>query len=422
MGQRVGVSEGMAFGAPPLSQPERGSTIVVGAGIGGLTAALSLARAGRDVLVLEQAKQLGEVGAGIQLSPNATRVLYSLGLREQLEAVAFVPEAIEARASSGRLVMRQPLGAHAISRYGFPYLHLHRADLHAALAAAAAADPHVEIRLSARIAAVSTDSRSAHAVLAGSEERVDAELLVGADGIHSVVRESLLGRAKPRFTGNVAWRALIPVDELSGDRPAPVAGVWMGAGAHVVLYYLRGGELVNVVAVVEQDGWEVESWSERGDPDELRAVFAGWHPSVTSTLAAVQPDTCYRWALLDREPLPSWSGERVVLLGDACHPTLPFLAQGAAMAIEDGACLALCLATGASPADALRRYEALRKPRTSKVQRVSRLNARLFHVRGRSAAVRNRLLPIVTRRTGFADQLYAHDALSYSQTGGSNGH
>jgi salicylate hydroxylase len=177
------------------------------------------------------------------------------------------------------------------------------------------------------------------------------------------------------------------------------------------MYYLRRGELVNVVAVVEQAGWEVESWSERGNPDELRAAFAGWNATVTSTLAAVKPEACYRWALLDRPPLPSWSGGRMVLLGDACHPTLPFLAQGAAMAIEDAASLAHCLSTDASSAVALRRYEALRKPRTSKIQRVSRLNAHIFHMRGLSARVRNRLLPIVTRQTRFADELYAYDAL-----------
>jgi salicylate hydroxylase len=386
-------------------------TIVVGAGLGGLTAALALARAGRDVLILEQAAQLGEVGAGIQLSPNASRVLYSLGLREQLEACAFRPQAVEARSSVGRLVFREKLGAYAVSRYGFPYLHLHRADLHALLAEVVTADPRIELRLGARCDRVSSDSISASAVLAGSGERLETELLIGADGIHSAVRESLLGSAQPRFTGNVAWRALIPVDELSGTKPPPVAGIWMGAGAHVVMYYLRRGELVNVVAVVEQAGWEVESWSERGDPNELRAAFAGWNSTVTGTLAAVKPDACFRWALLDRPPLPSWSGGRIVLLGDACHPTLPFLAQGAAMAIEDAATLSRCLATDPSSAEALRRYEALRKPRTSKIQRVSRLNARIFHMSGPSAKVRNRLLPIITRRSGLADELYAYDAL-----------
>jgi salicylate hydroxylase len=307
--------------------------------------------------------------------------------------------------------MREELGAGAISRYGFPYLHLHRADLHAVLADAAAAHPAVELRLGARCDAVSSDSVSARAVLAGSGERLQAELLVGADGIHSVVREALLGSARPRFTGNVAWRALIPVADLSGVQPPPVAGIWMGAGAHVVMYYLRRGELVNVVAVVEQAGWEVESWSERGDPEELRAAFAGWNATVTSTLAAVHPEACYRWALLDRAPLPLWSGGRMVLLGDACHPTLPFLAQGAAMAIEDAAALARCLGVDATTAAALRRYESLRKPRTSKVQKISRLNARLFHVRGPLAGARDRLLPVITRRSGFADELYAYDAL-----------
>lgn len=386
------------------------STIVVGAGIGGLTAALTLARAGREVLVVEQAEQLREVGTGIQLSPNASRVLYSLGLGGQLEAVAFIPQAIEARSSDGRLVMREQLGAYAMSRYGFPYLHLHRADLHSVLVEAAAAHPSIQLRLGARCDGVSSDSISASAVLAGSGERLEAELLIGADGIHSVVHEALLGSARPRFTGNVAWRALIPVAELSGVEPPPVAGIWMGGGAHVVMYYVRRGELVNIVAVVEQEGWEVESWSERGDPEQLRAAFAGWNATVASTLAAVRPEACYRWALLDRAPLPSWSRGRIVLLGDACHPTLPFLAQGAAMAIEDAAALASCLSTDQSAAAALRRYEALRKPRTSKIQRVSRLNARIFHLRGRSAGVRNRLLPIVTRRTRLADELYAYDA------------
>ena len=392
-------------------------TIVVGAGIGGLTVALSLARADRDVLILEQAAQLGEVGAGIQLSPNASRVLYSLGLREPLEACAFRPQAVEARSSVGRLVFREKLGAYAVSRYGFPYLHLHRADLHAVLAEAVAADPRIELRLGVRCDTVSSDSISASAVLAGSGERLETELLIGADGIHSAVRESLFGSARPRFTGNVAWRALIPVDELSGAKPPPVAGIWMGAGAHVVMYYLRRGELVNVVAVVEQTGWEVESWSERGNPNDLRAAFAGWNATVTGTLAAVKPEACFRWALLDRPPLPSWSGGRIVLLGDACHPTLPFLAQGAAMAIEDAATLGRCLAADAPPSEALRRYEALRKPRASKIQRVSRLNARIFHLRGPSAGVRNHLLPLVTRATRLADELYAYDALSVDAAG-----
>jgi salicylate hydroxylase len=209
------------------AQPERSSTIVVG--IGGLTAALALARAGRDVLVLEQAEHLGDVGAGIQLSPNATRVLYSLGLRERLESVAFLPHAIEARSSSGRLVMRQPLGDHAIARYGFPYLHLHRADLHAVLAEAAAADPHVEARLGARCAEVSADSSSARAVLAGS---------------------------------GGAWRPICSSAPTRSTRScAKHCSGPPGRGS-------RGGELVNVVAVVEQDGLEVESWSERGDPAE----------------------------------------------------------------------------------------------------------------------------------------------------------
>jgi salicylate hydroxylase len=390
---------------------KRRSTIVVGAGIGGLTAALSLAGEGVEVLVLEQAETLGEVGAGIQISPNASRVLYSLGLRERLEAVAFEPEAIEARSSRGTLVMREPLGEKCLSRFGFPYLHLHRADLHAALIDAAAAQPRIEIRLGARCTGASSYAEAATATVEASGERISADVLIGADGIHSAVREALLGPEKPRFTGNVAWRALIPADDLPAG-PPPVASIWMGPGAHLVLYYVRGGTLINVVAVIEQPGWEIESWSEPGDPDQLRAAFAGWPTPVTETLAAVRPASCYRWALLDRAPLPRWSGGRLGLLGDACHPTLPFLAQGAAMAIEDGAVLAQCLNAETSPAMALRRYEAARKPRTSKVQRVSRLNARLFHLRGPLARIRDRTLGAAARLTKLSRDLYGYDAFA----------
>jgi salicylate hydroxylase len=344
-------------------------------------------------------------------------VLYWLGLREELEASASIPQAIEARSFDGTLVLREQLGARAASRYGFPHLHVHRADLHAVLTRAATAHPGIELRLGARCSGVSSDSFSASAVLADSGERSDTGPLVGADGIHSVARESLSGTARPRFTGNVAWRALIPVGELPEGKPPPVARTCIGDGAHVVMYYVSGGERLNLVAVVEQAGCEVESWSERGDPAEPRAAFAGWNSTVTGTLAAVDPGTCYCWALLDRAPLPSWCGGRIALLGDACHRTLPFLAQRAAMAIEDAAVLASCITPDVEPTAALRRYEGLRKPRTSKIQRVSRLNARMVHARGPWVGVRNRLLPTVTRITRLADELYTCDALPVAANG-----
>ncbi|MGE0761329.1 MAG: FAD-dependent monooxygenase, partial [Pirellulaceae bacterium] len=238
---------------------------------------------------------------------------------------------------------------------------------------------------------------------------VEGDLLVGADGIHSVVREWLFGPERPVFTGNVAWRGLVPVDRLPAGLIRPVATAWWGPQRHFVHYYVRRGELVNCVCVVEREGWETESWTEPGGRAELEAAFEGWHPIVRTLIERMDRDACFKWALHDRPPLACWSDGRVTLLGDACHPTLPFMAQGAAMAIEDGAVLARLLAQGGTVEATLAHYEALRKPRTTRVQAGSRRNAKVFHLSGLPARLRN----IAVRRAGarVMDWLYGYDAL-----------
>jgi salicylate hydroxylase len=348
---------------------------VVGAGIGGLSAALSLLAAGCDVHVYEQARALGEVGAGVQVSPNASRVLYGLGLADALACTAVRPPALHQRRwDDGRTLLRTPLGEPIEKRFGFPHYQMHRADL---LAVLAAAIPAERLHLGHRLVTVDEDGDRVRAGFDGGvEEHLD--VLVGADGIHSTVRGLVFGPERPRFTGCVAYRGLIPAERIRDLSIEVTTQIWMGPGGHFVHYYVSSGRLLNFVAVVERDDWARESWTERGDVAEARAAHHGWHPQVRALLAAV--DETFVWALFDRPPLDRWSSGRVTLLGDACHPMLPFMAQGAAQAIEDGATLAACLAGGDDPAGALRRYERLRLPRATRVQALSAGNKTRFHL------------------------------------------
>ena len=389
--------------------------LVVGGGIGGLTAALSLARVGIDVEVFEQAPAFGEIGAGIQLSPNAVRVLHHLGLEQPLAAIGFRPEALEMRTwRVGWTVSRAPLGDAVQAAFGFPYYHVHRADLINLLAQAVNADARINTRLATRCTGVEQDADSVTLTMHDGAKQ-QGDFVLGADGLHSVVREALWGAAKPRFTGNVAWRATVPADALPEGLIRPVCTVWMGPHSHFVTYFVKQGRLVNFVAVVEKSGWEVESWTEKGDKAELIADYAGWHDTVQQLTAATDPEGCYKWALLDRDPMTQWSDGRITMLGDACHPTLPMMAQGAAMAIEDGAVLAGCLDGASDISAALSRYESLRKERTSNIQLGSRGNTRNFHLPAPAAWWRN-LRWVMTRQAlsggGNTGWLYGYDALS----------
>ena len=381
--------------------------LVAGGGIGGLSAALALARTGMQVHLFERAAAFREVGAGIQLSPNATRVLAHLGVIDALRPLAFVPERTEMRHwQRGDVVSVTPLGASLVERFGHPYYHVHRSDLIDVLVAAARADARITLHAGVNVDDFADDGTMVH--VSTGEGAWTGDVLVGADGIHSRVREGLFGPQAPDFTGNVAWRALVPVDRLPRGFVAPATTVWMGPGRHFVHYYVRGGALVNCVCVVEKAGWEVESWTQQGDHAELRADFAGWHPGVTQLIDAMDRDACFKWALFDRAPMAAWGRGRVTLLGDACHPTLPFMAQGAAMAIEDAAVLAGCLEADADVAAALQHYVALRLQRTAGIQLGSRRNAGTFHLRGEAADARDAAL--AASPGGPPAALYDYDA------------
>lgn len=382
--------------------------MIAGGGIGGLSAALSFARQGFQVRVFEQAAEFTEVGAGLQLSPNPVRVLHSLGLEEALRGVACLPEATEFRNwKDGRLISSSPLGQAVVDTYGEPYYHIHRADLLGVLAEAASAEPLIELHAGMRVDAFRQDAHGVTVSTAQGEQQ--GGLLVGADGIHSQVRAGLFGEESPQFTGNVAWRALVPVQRLPEGLIRPVSGVWWGPHKHFVHYYVRRGELVNCVCVVEKAGWEVESWNERGDQAELARDFSGWHETVQTLIENIDPATCFKTALYDRPPMAAWSTGRVTLLGDACHPTLPFMAQGAAMAIEDSAVLARCVALGDDVPASLKRYESLRLTRTADIQNSSRQNASVFHMSGLKAWARNRVATYAGRAR--FKWLYSYNAL-----------
>lgn len=360
-----------------MSHP--GEILIAGAGIGGLSAALALARAGFGVRVIEQAQALAEVGAGLQLSPNAMKALRALGVADALEAVASRPEALDLRlGKSGARVFSIPMGQAAIDRYGAPYLHVHRADLLEALRGAAVA-AGAQLRLDARVAHYVAEGAQVRAGL-DTGEVLTADILVAADGARSRLRDQMLdsprGLAPPRFTGSVAWRALAPAS-AAPDLPRS-AIVWVGPGRHAVTYRVRRDTLINFVGVVEQQARAEEGWNQSGDSAELAAYFAGWAEPLPAVIAAAPQ--AHRWALFDRDPLPRWTDGRVVLLGDACHPMPPFQAQGAAMAIEDAIVLARVLADDrAHPETALKRYEELRKPRTSRMLASARANMGVFH-------------------------------------------
>lgn len=353
--------------------------LIAGAGIGGLTAALALLKRGHDVRVFEQASQLGEVGAGLQLSANATRALDLLGLSRPLAQVAAEPTGKEIRLwSTGQTWKLFDLGEESIAQYGHPYYMVYRPDLHRILVEAVRALSPTAIELNAKCAGFECEDGADRVVLQLADGRsVQGRVLIGADGVHSAIRKQLFGDGAATYSGCMAWRGVIPIDKLPAHVVRPVGTNWVGPGRHVIHYPLRGGQLMNFVGIVETERWVAESWTQQGSHAECHADFEGWHPDIHALIQHI--DVPYRWALMARPPMESWSKGVVSLLGDACHPTLPFLAQGAVMAIEDGFILGRALCEVPDVQSALKRYEAVRLGRTGEIVRKSTENGKRFH-------------------------------------------
>jgi salicylate hydroxylase len=368
-----------------------GPIIIAGAGIGGLTAALALARRGLRVSVFDQAERLQETGAGIQLTPNASGILNSLGLGRRLEPHVVVPQELRVMdAPTGRPLATAELGGAAARRHGAPYWVIHRGDLQAQLLEAVRSEPDITLELATRVEEFAVHGNGV--TVAGLRQtrpiKEHAKALVGADGLWSNLRRQIGHEASPRFAQHTAWRALVPAEAVEAELRRPAVNLWLGADTHLVHYPVKAGRLINVVAIV-RDQWREPGWSEPGDRSEILRHFRprAWHHQARGLLATA--DRWLKWALYDLAPLPYWSKGPVTLLGDAAHPMLPFLAQGAAMAIEDAAVLANMLGQMPdAPEAALRAYERARLSRTARVQRTARQNGRIYHMGGIEALLR----------------------------------
>ena len=383
-----------------MSPPE--DIAIVGAGLGGLTLALALARLGARPTVYEAAPALGEVGAGITISPNAGRVLDWLGLGAGVRRLGVQPHTQRIQHwASGELLRELERGADLEARHGAPYRHLHRADLHALLADALEAAVPGAIRLGAQVTGAGPDGTLAFA----DGGRASHGVVVGADGVRSVVRAALFPGDAPVFTGQVAWRGVVERAALPAPFREALPGIHIGPGRLFLRYPVRGGALINYAAFVELAGWEEESWTIPSSTGELLGHFEGCDPLIAAVVGATSPGRLFKWALHAREPLPGWVAGRVTLLGDAAHAMLPFMGQGAATAIEDGMVLARCLAAFA-PDTALARYEAARRERTAMVQLQSRLMGLQFQGKDPSALGRGPL------RNEEALGLFDYDAVT----------
>lgn len=339
---------------------------IVGAGIGGLAAALALMRRGIDVDVYEQAPELRELGAGVQISANGSRVLLTLGLGAALEKVQVEPAGKAVRLwDTGQTWKMFDLGMESVERYGSPYLTLHRSDLHDAIARALLRENPDAIHLAHKCIGLTQTADHVELQFEGKPPAT-AKLAVGADGVHSVLRSILFGTPQPQFCGITAWRGLVPMQKLPPTVSRTVGTQWAGPGGHAVHYPLRSGTLLNFVGIVERSDWTVEGWNVRGTTEEFANDFAGWHSDIHAIIRSVEAP--YKWALALRPTMETWSKGRCTLLGDACHAMVPFLAQGAVMALEDALILARCLEKYPQDhATAFARYEAARVPRANKV-------------------------------------------------------
>ena len=386
--------------------------LIAGGGIGGITAALALRRRGIDAALFEQAEAFRQVGAGIQISSNAVRVLRRLDLSEVLVRVAVYPEARDYRAwDTGERLFWTPLGARAEAHFGAPYYHAHRADLLDVLLSGLG---DTDVHLNARVDSFEQDASGVSVRLADGRT-FPGDVLVGADGIHSLVRARLFGAEHPRYTGNVAWRGLVSAERVAHLDLERVTGVWMGPNRSIVQYYVSSGRTFNWIGISRSAHPARESWLAEGKIEDALAEYAGWHSTIRAVIGATP--RVLRQALYDRAPLPDWRVGRVVLLGDAAHPMLPFYAQGAAQSIEDAAVLAGCLAQAPpDPAGALARYVRLRQPRTAWMQDLSRREEELYQmtdaaaIAERNARMSKNRIPETAAFPPEQERLYGYDA------------
>jgi salicylate hydroxylase len=358
-----------------------GEILIAGAGIGGLATACCLLRNGFDVDIYEQAPVLSEVGAGIQISANAMHVLRYLSLGEAILETGVQPKGYVFRLhDTGEVIQTFALSEEHERQHGAPYIQLHRADLHNLLVGKVHELKPNAVHLNHRVTGFAEGAGGVELKFAHGAS-VHGDVLVGADGLKSVIRTQIVGSVPPTYTGDGCWRVIVPTDRLPRElRLEQVMSVFMGPGGHAVCYYLRGGALVNFAGTVDAEVSE-ESWTLKFPWENLKADFAGWHPAIQAIIDAANRDECYRWSLHNRPPIRHWSTRRVTILGDAAHPTLPYLAQGAAMAIEDGAVLTRALRQAASMSEALDMYQRNRVERTARVVKQSNENQKLFHLR-----------------------------------------
>jgi salicylate hydroxylase len=368
-----------------------GPILIAGGGIGGFAAALALSQRGRAVHLLEQAADFGEVGAGIQLGPNVFKMFDVLGVVEAINELAVFPEAVMMKdALTGEDIVRMAVGTDAFrQRFRYPYGVIYRPDILKVLIAACADQPLVTTSVNQTVTGFEEDGRIVR-VFTKEGATHEGAALIGADGLWSTVREQLVGDGKPRVSGHIAYRAVLPASEVPTRIQQKNAVLWAGPKTHLVHYPLHKGEIYNLVVVFHSDRYE-EGWDTYGDPDELNERFAGQHPDVLAMLEKIE--AWRMWVLCDRDPIRDWSKGRVTLLGDAAHPMLQYLAQGACMAIEDAVCLATRVAAnGTDYETAFHAYQSLRYLRTARVQLTARIYGDIYHASGATADLRRVML------------------------------
>ncbi len=376
--------------------PGKPRIAIIGGGIGGLTVAVALQQRGIEAAVFEQSVRIGEIGAGVALTPNAMKAYRALGLEAEVAAVGFESDYQVVRNwNNGGIISRVPRKGAYLREFGAPYLTMHRADLVEVLRRQL---PERTFHLGARCIAVETGDKYARARFADGSE-IEADIVVGADGIHSIVRKSLFGPQAPRFTGCACWRGLVPLDAFPPGVVSSDGTMYMGPRSHVIYYLVRGGKLVNFVAHIESDGWTEESWTQECDRSEVVETYAGWHEPLLRLLGSA--DRYYKWALYDRDPLDRWSKGRATLLGDSAHAMLPYIGQGACMAIEDGYTLAAAIAQlPDEPGEALRHYERLRLPRTRRAVLAARARGEEMHLTSPWAQLKRNVKMALHHRLG----------------------